>query len=209
MDDEQDQERENGFTLSTGKLLVLFLGLVVVCALFFGFGYTLGRGTAKSVAANQAPTNTLTPPPSTGNTAPQPCVPTSYQPVAETAPAPPVESAPAAETPAAPQPVAAPQPAAKAGKTPAKPQPVAKPAAKPAAPATASGFMVQVAAVSQKDDAERLRLVLTRKRYPVVILPSAADKLLHVQVGPVSSAAEAEALKKRLIADGYNPIVKH
>ena len=30
-------------TLGTGKLLVLFFGLVGVCALFFALGYSLGR----------------------------------------------------------------------------------------------------------------------------------------------------------------------
>src|SRR6266700_5806321 len=30
-------------TLGTGKLLVLFFGLVAVCALFFALGYSLGR----------------------------------------------------------------------------------------------------------------------------------------------------------------------
>src|SRR6266404_5786514 len=32
-------------TLGTGRLLGLFFGLVVVCAVFFGLGYTLGRNS--------------------------------------------------------------------------------------------------------------------------------------------------------------------
>ena len=39
MDPEQDTE----ITLGTAKLLTLFFGLVVVCAVFFALGYTLGR----------------------------------------------------------------------------------------------------------------------------------------------------------------------
>src|SRR5215469_15541349 len=39
-------------TLGTGKLLVLFFGLVGVCALFFGLGYSLGRKSEVSLAAN-------------------------------------------------------------------------------------------------------------------------------------------------------------
>ena len=35
-------------TLGTGKMLVLFFGLVVVCAVFFGLGFSIGRNSAKS-----------------------------------------------------------------------------------------------------------------------------------------------------------------
>ena len=45
LDDEQDDlpERERELTLSTGAILAIFLGLVLLCAVFFGFGYNLGR----------------------------------------------------------------------------------------------------------------------------------------------------------------------
>ena len=39
MDSSQDTE----ITLGTAKLLGLFFGLVIVCAVFFALGYTLGR----------------------------------------------------------------------------------------------------------------------------------------------------------------------
>src|SRR5277367_2186874 len=34
-------------TLGTGKMLVLFFGLVALCAVFFGMGYSLGKNSAK------------------------------------------------------------------------------------------------------------------------------------------------------------------
>ena len=37
---------------------------------------------------------------------------------------------------------------------------------------------------------------------------SASDKFFHVQVGPYADVKDAEAMRARLIADGYNPIVK-
>src|ERR1700761_8548933 len=45
LDDEQDelQQRERELTLSTGAILAIFLGLVLLCGAFFGFGYNLGR----------------------------------------------------------------------------------------------------------------------------------------------------------------------
>ena len=42
-------------TLGTGKLLFLFFGLVGVCALFFGLGYSLGRKSESSLATNSTP----------------------------------------------------------------------------------------------------------------------------------------------------------
>ncbi len=54
LDDDQDDlpDRERELTLSTGAILAIFLGLVLLCAVFFGFGYNLGR---KSTAVPNAP----------------------------------------------------------------------------------------------------------------------------------------------------------
>jgi DedD protein len=58
-DREDRQERQNSeVTLSTGTLLAIFFGLVVVCGVFFGFGYSMGRHSsdAKAAAAQAAAT---------------------------------------------------------------------------------------------------------------------------------------------------------
>ncbi len=55
MDSSQDTE----ITLGTAKLLGLFFGLVIVCAVFFALGYTLGRKSDIGLAA--AGTAPLTP----------------------------------------------------------------------------------------------------------------------------------------------------
>src|SRR6185437_11206864 len=64
LDDEQDDlpERERELTLSAGAILAIFLGLVLLCAVFFGFGYNLGR---KSTTVSNAPL-----PAATNNTEP-------------------------------------------------------------------------------------------------------------------------------------------
>src|ERR1700688_4626453 len=46
MQDSEDTE----ITLGTGKMLALFFGLVILCATFFGMGYSSGRMSAKSSA---------------------------------------------------------------------------------------------------------------------------------------------------------------
>jgi len=68
--------------------------------------------------------------------------------------------------------------------------------------------MVQVAAVSKREDAEALTDALRKKQYPVVIINTPTDKLFHVQLGPFADVKDAEAMKGRLVSDGYNPIVK-
>ena len=41
-------------TLGTGKLLFLFFGLVALCAVFFGMGYSLGKGSGRAGIAEAA-----------------------------------------------------------------------------------------------------------------------------------------------------------
>jgi cell division septation protein DedD len=100
---------------------------------------------------------------------------------------------------------------------PAQAQTAAAPAAEPgksdatASPpaASASGYYVQVAAVSRQEDADALVEALKKKQYPAFAAAnSASDKFVHVQVGPYTDLKDAESMRTRLIADGYNPIVK-
>jgi DedD protein len=70
------------------------------------------------------------------------------------------------------------------------------------------GFVVQIAAVRKKDDAETLVAALRKKSYPVFITGDASDHLFHVQVGSFPDRKDAQIIKDKLAADGYNPIVK-
>ena len=68
---------------------------------------------------------------------------------------------------------------------------------------------MQIAAISgtHKDDADLLVNALRSKGYQVTERTE-ADKLIHIQVGPYATKADAEAMRERLIVDGYNAIVK-
>jgi len=68
--------------------------------------------------------------------------------------------------------------------------------------------IVQVAAVSHQEDADVLMTALKKRGYTVTIRQEPQDKLLHVQVGPFANKKDAEAMRQRLLADGYNAIVK-
>ena len=72
-----------------------------------------------------------------------------------------------------------------------------------------TGYFVQVAAVSKQDDADALVDALKKKQYPAFVAnTSTSDKLYRVQTGPFGDIKEAEAMRARLINDGYNPILK-
>ena len=68
---------------------------------------------------------------------------------------------------------------------------------------------MQVAAVSKQEDADALVDALKKKQYPAfVAAQGATDKLFHVQVGPFADIKDAEAMRTKLIGDGYSPILK-
>ncbi|MGA7523912.1 MAG: SPOR domain-containing protein [Acidobacteriaceae bacterium] len=218
-----DEDDGAEITLGTRSLLGIFFGLVLVCSIFFGLGYSVGRGSAAKTAAASAGSETPAAA-SNGNLG----KPSAQQTLAE-APAnadanagnpaasgAPEESAPALEPAAAPVPAAGATPASAPAAT-VKPAgfPSAVPGAaspavlKPAiATAAPSGIMVQVAAISVPQAADILVDALKKRGYAAVIRNEPQDKLLHVQLGPFASRAEANEMRARLLADGYNAVVK-
>jgi DedD protein len=191
-------------TLSTPAILGIFFGLALLCAVFFGFGYNMGSKShqAPIVAGN----TTTSPSPTNFDTfKPAPGSPAAVQPA-------PAVSEPSATTDTTPDTSAA---------TPAQPAPVVRtPSAAPAAaptrpeasatPASETGltFIVQIAAVSHQEDADLLVAALKRKGYSVAARTEPQDKLIHIQVGPFANKKDAEAMRQRLLADGYNAILK-
>ncbi|HZU42846.1 MAG TPA: SPOR domain-containing protein [Terriglobales bacterium] len=185
-------------TLGPGKVLFLFFLLVVVCALCFGLGFTFGRKTAGSDLASDmasAPSATQvaarstsskhTPPPA--DTSPQPEQLTFYKSVEQKDENPQLNTAASTTT--------APAPAPSTEKPPeGTPLP---------------GYIVQVAAVTKAEDAEALVSALKKKQYSVFTATNPPyDKLYHVQIGPFADVKEAEAIRTKLVSDGYNPILK-
>ncbi|MGB9145518.1 MAG: SPOR domain-containing protein, partial [Acidobacteriaceae bacterium] len=72
----------------------------------------------------------------------------------------------------------------------------------------AGAFMVQVAAVSVAQDADILVGALQRHGYTAVVRREPTDALLHVQIGPFTSRIAASDMRARLLADGYNAVIK-
>jgi DedD protein len=202
--------QDTEITLGTGKLLVLFFGLVGVCALFFALGYSLGRKSEPMIPPTSAAIAPQTAPgtgKASSGAAATPAM-SFYKSVEQKDPSPELTPAADAKTDSAAAPAnAAGSAAANSNSTPAQ-----APAAGGSDPGTTlptSGYFVQVAAVSKQEDADSLVDALKKKEYPAfVAAPVASDKLLRVQLGPFSEIKDAEAMRARLVADGYSPILK-
>ena len=200
---EKDQVSDTEITLSTGKLLGIFFGLVVICGVFFTMGYLLGKSSSaggRTEIVATVPSGNAAGKPSGANKTPdtttQNCPPGSPN----CAPA----SADASASNKNPdQPSAAQQPSS--SKTPDQSSTQPGTEVKNGA---GSSYMVQVAAVSKQEDAEILVTALRKKQYPVFVANSSGDPLFHVQVGPFSDKKDADAMRARLSGDGYNAIVK-
>jgi cell division septation protein DedD len=167
-------------TMGPMLLLGLFFGLVLLCGLSFGAGYSMGR---RSVHVSTA---------------------TGQPPVAGTA----VQAASSL-----PKPPAAAQnirqklrPALAAAPTSASAQPAAVIPAPATAPAQA--LMVQIAAVPHQEDANVLVGALRKRGYAVSVSRDAADNQIHVRIGPFNNRNAANAMRRKLLHDGYNAIVQ-
>ena len=179
-------------TIGTGKMLALFFGLVALCAVFFGLGFSLGRSSVKaSVSVDSPPLAAASGVrPSAVKATNSPASPelTFYKAVekkdsdAQLATNEPSTSPSETDTP--------------------------KAAPDPAAPPPMNGYYVQVAAVSKQEDAQALVEALKKKQYSAFSSTAAGDKLFHVQLGPYADVKEAESVRGKLVNDGYNPILK-
>jgi cell division septation protein DedD len=197
--------QDTEITLGTGRLLGLFFGLVVVCGVFFGLGFSLGRNSVKAGALTMEETPASTPLPQSSAVSGKSGAGTPEKTASPNPVDPPAaDSSQAAASNNAPAPVVVSPATAENASTAPAPE-----MAKPVAVSTgAAGYTVQVAAVSKQEDADALVDALKKKSYPVFVASANADKLFHVQIGPFGDIKDAEAMKAKLLGDGYNPIVK-
>ena len=194
-----DPAGDREISLSTPSILGLFLVLAIVCGCIYALGFAMGRKSGAT--APVAVMNTTVAP---ANNSPKPDA--GQPPVAD-----PTQNSSALATNAA--------PAAQTSSAQTATVPLASPATTSTALATsaatpasaaqpAAAFMVQVAAVSSQDVADILISSLKKKGYDVAVHQEPQDKLLHVQIGPFPDRAAAEAMRQRVLTDGFNAIVK-
>ncbi len=189
--------------LENRQVLTIFFAVVVLCGVFFGLGFTVGKNTVGYIPPVEAAQGAA----GGKKSAMQPVSATDAREEAPAAQQPQITYDKALEekssvaklesTPAAAPPVAA---------APA-PQPKATPAA-PAAAAAEGAINLQIAALSKKDDADSLLGLLNRKGFRAHLVNTSADKLYRVQVGPFATMKDAEEMKSRLEQEGFKPIKK-
>jgi cell division septation protein DedD len=205
-------QQDTEITLGTGRMLAIFFAFVLVCAVFFAIGFSLGRRTTTAVAGISQNGTGATPaaivrPSAAKNDATQ-NTPQSqsqssdfsfYKAVGE-------KNANTA------------LPAQGSTAQTANPSASAITAEAPASAATTAptpsslpvgAYYVQVAAVTRQEDANALVEALRKKQYPAFTADTTSnDRFYRVQIGPYAELKDAEAMRVRLVGDGYNPIVK-
>jgi cell division septation protein DedD len=219
----EEQARDKELTLGPVALIALALGLVALCAVCFVWGYSIGhRAPVETASSSAQPTgpsaaqllanqpkpaaNQGSPPAHDQSTASlddtiAAATPPATTPSPVSATYPPAESAPAKSTDAAVVKTALPaqQPTAQTSGPSGQVQ---------SALNQGSIWMVQIAAVSHSEDADVLVSALRKRGYVVSSRRDPADNLLHVQVGPFATHADASAMRQRLLNDGYNAIIE-
>lgn len=184
-----DDANDTEITLGTGKMLAIFFGLVILCAVFFGMGFSMGRNSVKSapeLLPSPGPSGS-TRPSASANKPPDQLVPSSESKPTQSSQTPSdTNSSNSSGQAATPSDQSTPQ-------TPVPP---------------GTGYSVQVAAVSKQEDAEALVESLKGRQYAAFIVSPSPDKLFHVQVGPFADIKDAESARAKLVSDGYNPILK-
>jgi len=222
-------------TLGMGAVLLIVLGLLLLCGLCFGLGYTIGhRGGQQTAAAGQLPPGGQTSP---ENGAAQvngsPFKPSAIAPAAVDPPVQNVVPPGDGSQPGAPgQPQSAAPAMAPIAGQPAlstatqSSAPSSHPHVRPALPSTATvpqtasassaqpvappavPFMVQIAAVSHEEDANVLVDALRKHGYAVSARREPADNLIHVRIGPFNDRNEANRWRLKLLNDGYNALIQ-
>jgi len=193
-------------TIGSGHLVAFFLGVVVLCCIFFILGYEMGRaqferGSSPSAAAKPAAT------------APEAA---KEPPVATGWPSGATGGGSAAGKTGTPAPAASAQPAKSAAPSKA---PAVSAATAPAASAASNALkppdiprgsiVLQVNANHNESDAVNLAKLLQEKGFPAFVLTPTTDNWYRVQVGPFSDAKSADQAKAALTQLGLKPIVRH
>jgi DedD protein len=201
-------------TLGAGHIVGMFLGVVVLCGIFFTLGYVMGRGGSpqKASGAGSNPSGMNAGNAATGTGEP---VSTGWDFFPNKSSS--SNSAAGGATPGlTPRPSATPRPTASA----APPAPVGpismspKPAGlrikpkPPPLPSGREGVLLQVAAMANRGDALALAGFLKQKGYPAFAWGPSNDHLYRVQVGPYRDTKAAGAARITLEKQGFKSIVK-
>jgi DedD protein len=194
--------------LESRHLIGLFLGVVVLCGVFFTLGYVMGH-TQPGAAVHASDGIEKQPAPVRAGTKNQ----TAANPAESESPEwdfyPTKKGEEKPVTPAA-VPTSASQPIVPASAPKSAHAPVAKSLAHYQPPRIPRGaFVLQVAALKGEGDALALTDALQQKRFPAFVLTPGPGNLYRVQVGPFADKQSSEVAKRSLEREGFKAIIKH
>jgi cell division septation protein DedD len=206
--------------LESRHLVGLFLGVVLLCGVFFTLGYVMGK-TQYGGAVHADPLARILPSDRASDTDAVPeAAPQSEHKITPTHPAAPAADAPAAAPSASEWDFYTEKKSehlASASKaTPASPSRVEEAAPKtvPAAarfqaPRLVKGSIVlQIAALTRQGDALAMADELQQKKFPAFVVTPTTDNFYRVQVGPYPDEHAADAAKANLDHAGFKAITK-
>src|SRR5579863_9242935 len=208
-----NSKRGGDRVLESRHLVGLFLGVVLLCSVFFTLGYEMARTqyggpvhaadsfvrpAPAPVTATKPKDSDAAPPPATGEW-------DLYSKNDDTH----LEPAPKPSSPAA-------VPASGEGTSRADSptprtvsEPVSKPPARYAPPRMLKGSVVlQLAALRREGDALAMADAVQQKRFPAFVVTPASDNLYRVQVGPYRDERAAETAQAELARAGFKAIIK-
>jgi DedD protein len=217
--------RDTDLTLGGGTLFVLGGGLLVLCILCFGFGYAVGHRTSATqsfsnilptpnIRSSAVPVGSGSKPAAAGQPPGRPQIQAADKVPTETSgdSTQPAQVVPTLTEKGADSPLPQLKPAADSQVRPVLGGQLS------ASPSSAfqilppmiktQGWIVQIAAVSHPEDAEVLVNALRRRGYSVTARRDNGDSLIHVQTGPFVNRIDANAMRQKLLNDGYNAIVQ-
>jgi DedD protein len=207
---------QSDIMLGGGHVAGIFLGIVLLCGIFFTLGYVMGRNrNSNLLAATTNSKNTAVNADGELTSGKGPSASTGWDFY-------PKKSASGKTT--VPTPGLSPEAANRPGPaetTPAPPAPRGGPISMPAKPAHLEvvrkppalhngheGISLQIAAMKDRADALSLAGFLKQKGYPAFAWGPGSDRLFRVQVGPYKTSKSAEAAKQKLEHEGFKSILK-
>ncbi|MGC9292242.1 MAG: SPOR domain-containing protein [Acidobacteriaceae bacterium] len=218
---------ENELHLGTNSILAIFLGVTLVSAVFFGLGYSFGRtgggihitnplhnlgSQAPATNAEGALPNGAASGETDSATAQKPSAMLTSAPAASGASTPPQ---PLALVPANDQNPATPSSTPNSASSVVGDAPIATVGDAPIGAASARpksspgpGYVVQVAAVASRKDAQTLVTELKQHGLTAKLRSGTHDAFFHVQIGPFATQQAAEAMRHKVIAAGHKAILK-
>jgi len=193
--------------LESRHLVGLFLGVVLLCGVFFTLGYVMGRNQFGG-SVHAAESLSRKPSSAKSRETEQPtATPDDFFPDKKDTDHL-VSASPARSTASSNAPgkfnSTAPAPASKPAIADAKP---AQHYQAPVIPKAA--ILLQVAALRRQSDALEMAEAIQQKKFPAFVVTPGPDNFYRVQVGPYPDVPTAEAAKRALEQFGFKPIIKH